>query len=575
MSDFKKEIKSRIETIYGEAQAEKISDKLLGLTEKWKPKLTPPANGFDINLPLDETDTILITYGDNLREEGVAPLASLKEFADTYLRDIISGIHILPFSPFSSDDGFSVIDYRAVNKKLGDWDDMEKLGEGFKLMFDLVLNHCSVQNQWFKDYLAGNGKYKNYFIEVEEGIDLSAVFRPRALPLLHEFESSEGKKMVWTTFSEDQVDLNFSEPDVALEMLDVFLSYIEHGAQVIRLDAIGFLWKEIGTSCMHHKKTHEVVKLFRDVLREIAPWAVLISETNVPHKDNISYFGNGEDEAQMVYQFSLPPLTLDAMLRGDATHLTDWAGSLDKPVNNHTFFNFLASHDGIGVLPARGFLSEDELKNLCDEVVKRNGRISYKSTPDGDIPYELNISYRDAVAEEDLDDYLKIEKFLTAQSIMLTMAGVPGIYIHSLLGSGNWEEGITQTGMNRSINREKLNPAELEADLNNPATLRFGIFTGYLNMLRVRRDHKAFHPTAAQKIHSIAPEIFVVERGEGNNSILCIHNVSKKSVLLDCALIGGQWCDAKRCINLLEEDIKVDSELRPFETRWIGMKTGF
>ena len=418
-------IRSKLEFIYGRETGIDTSKRLKKIIEKWR-KILPEIPGSpDGGVPADQGDAIMITYGDNIQLPGEAPLATLKAFADKRLSGVVSGIHILPFSPYSSDDGFSVMDYRLVNPDMGNWEQISAIGGNFRLMADLVLNHCSAKGTWFKQFQDGVPRFDDFFITVEPGTDLSEVFRPRALPLLHEFEVNGENKLVWTTFSEDQVDVNFANPNVFLEFIDILLDYVGKGVRIIRLDAIGFLWKEIGTSCMHHPKTHEMVKLFRLVLTETAPGVILITETNVPHKENISYFGDGTDEAHMVYQFTLPPLTLDAFIRGDATKLSAWAESLPEPNPDYTYFNFLASHDGVGLLPAKGFLSEEELDGLINAVKDRGGLVSYKATPDGDIPYELNISYRDAIAEDSLSPEMRSAKFLSSQAVMLSMAGVP------------------------------------------------------------------------------------------------------------------------------------------------------
>jgi len=569
--------KELIRFIYGEQEEKEILRRLDLLLDQWKPLI--PVPGGDLKkLPLDERDVLMITYGDSIRKEGEKPLASLKEFADRWLDGMVSGIHILPFSPYSSDDGFSVIDYRKINPELGDWEDVRNLGEKFQLMFDLVLNHCSVQSEWFKGFLADDSKYRNYFISVDPETDLSSVFRPRALPLLTPFETERGEEHIWTTFSPDQVDLNFAHPDVFLEFLDIFLLYISHGARIIRLDAIGFLWKEIGTACMHHEKTHAMVQLFRAALKEIAPHVILLTETNVPHKENISYFGEGYNEAHMVYQFTLPPLTLDAFTREDARHLTDWAVSLPEINDEHTYFNFMASHDGIGVLPARGYLSPDELERLIGVVESRGGRVSYKSTPDGEIPYELNINYRDAVTHPDLPVELRASQFLASQSVMLCMAGVPGIYVHSLLGSGNWEQGVAESGINRRINREKLNSGTLSGELEEEDSLRQLIYKGYRDLLKIRRSHKAFDPVSPQSVLRLDQEVFALIRTayDSSESILCLQNTSRRRLYMT---LDGRNCPVPlpgECNCLTEGGSSIQAEegrwiisLEPYEVMWV------
>lgn len=482
----------------------------------------------------DQSTVVLISYGDSIRQTDKAPLETLEHFLQNRLKGLVSAIHILPFYPYSSDDGFSVIDYKAVNSELGNWSHVEKLARHFDLMFDLVLNHCSSQGEWFQKFLERKEPWTHYFKQPREGASLEKVFRPRALPLVHEFDSQEGVLKVWTTFSRDQVDLDFSWPGVLLEFLEILRFYIEKGARIIRLDAIAYLWKEEGTSCIHHPLTHRVVQFFRAVLDCYAPSVLLLTETNVPHKENISYFGQQEKEAHMVYQFTLPPLILDAFRRGQAGHLKQWAASWPETREDQTFFNFTASHDGIGVLPAQGYLTDEELNDLCRMVQQRGGYVSRKSTPEGEVPYELNISYVDAIAERTLPESVRARKFLCSQAIMLALAGVPGIYIHNLLGSENWDEGPGQTGMNRSINRKKLDFHMLENALADTEDLRHRIFEGFCNLLRIRRQHKAFHPGAPQSILKSPPEVFALMRKtlSGDETLLCLHNLSEKPVCM-------------------------------------------
>ncbi|MBF9014727.1 MULTISPECIES: sugar phosphorylase [unclassified Oceanispirochaeta] len=568
--------KELIEFIYGSDIAPSIEKRIDQLQEQWSELINVPKIPRG-KLPLTSDDVVMISYGDSIRKEGMSPLQALKEFADLWLKDMLSGIHILPFSPYTSDDGFSVVDYRQINPDLGSWDDIEDLGEKFNLMFDLVLNHCSASSDWFKGFMAGDKKYKNYFHSVDPSTDLSSVFRPRALPLLSEFETHKGTEYIWTTFSPDQVDLDFSNPDVLLEFLDIFLLYAAKGAQIIRLDAIGFLWKEIGTSCMHHPKTHAVVQLYRAVLNEVAPHVILLTETNVPHKENISYFGDGRDEAHMVYQFTLPPLTLDAFARESAVHLTDWASSLPDVNSDHTYFNFMSSHDGIGVLPARGYLSDDELDNLISVVKSRGGKVSYKATPDGEIPYELNINYRDAVNHPDLPVDLKAMQFLSSQAVMLCMAGVPGIYVHSILGSGNWTKGVEESGINRRINREKLDSLTLVRELEEEDSLRNLIYRGYKDLLKIRRSHKAFDPSSPQSVLKLDPEVFALIRTayDGSESILCLQNTSRRRLHMT---LDGRNCPVAlpaECSSLTDGGSVIEASegrwgiiLEPYEVCW-------
>ncbi|EOY7036149.1 alpha-amylase family glycosyl hydrolase, partial [Shigella flexneri] len=323
----------------------------------------------------DESDVVLITYADQFHSNDLKPLPIFNQFYHQWLQSIFSHVHLLPFYPWSSDDGFSVIDYHQVASEAGEWQDIQQLGECSHLMFDFVCNHMSAKSEWFKNYLQQLPGFEDFFIAVDPKTDLSAVTLPRALPLLTPFQMDDNStRHLWTTFSDDQIDLNYRSPEVLLAMVDVLLCYLEKGTEYVRLDAVGFMWKEPGTSCIHLEKTHLIIKLLRSIIDDVAPGTVIITETNVPHKDNIAYFGNGDDEAHMVYQFSLPPLVLHAVQKQNVEALCQWAQSLSLPSSKTTWFNFLASHDGIGLNPLRGLLPESEILALV-EALQQEGAL--------------------------------------------------------------------------------------------------------------------------------------------------------------------------------------------------------
>ncbi len=488
---------------------------------------------------LTERDAILITYGDQFREPGRPPLQTLHDFLNDHLHDVISGVHILPCFPYSSDDGFSVIDYRRIDPALGDWDDVVAIGRDYRLMFDFVANHISQHSAWFQAFRRGEAPYRDYFIVVDPGADLSQVVRPRALPLLTPVEVADATgrhtRHVWTTFSDDQIDLNYANPQVLLEMTDVLLEYAARGAEIIRLDAIAYLWKSIGTSCIHLPQTHAVVKLWRAVLDAVAPHVLLITETNVPHADNISYFGRplaetgSTPEAQRAYNFPLAPLTWHALQAGDASRLTVWAAALQPPTPTAAFFNFIASHDGIGVLPARGILADAEIEGLVAQTLAHGGRVSYKANPDGSTSvYELNITLYDFLNDPDRPDPARdVARFLASQAILLSLAGVPGIYVHSLFGSRNCHACFAETGRARSLNRQKFARAALESVLDDPASHERSVFDGYRRLLRARRAEPAFHPAGGQQVLDLGPAVFAVLRTppHAGRPVLCMTRV--------------------------------------------------
>ncbi len=529
---------------------------------------------------LNQHDAILITYPDQIQQADKHPLAVLAGFCERYLTDTITGVHILPFYPWTSDDGFSVADYRKVDPRYGDWDDIATLNQHFQLMFDAVINHVSIRSEWFQKMLAGNPQYQDYFIAPAETDDLTRVVRPRALPLLTSYQTTEGKKQIWTTFSADQVDLNYANPNVLLEILDVLLFYVAHGAEFIRLDAIAYLWKESGTSCINLPQTHQIIQLLRAALDEVAPQVMLITETNVPHSDNISYFGDGTNEAQMVYNFSLPPLVLHAFQTGSAETLSHWADRLELPSDQVTFFNFLASHDGIGVNPLRGILPEAEIEKAVQEVQAHGGLVSYKTDVDGTArPYELNVNYFDALndptADEPLD--LQVDRFVTAHAILFAIRGVPGIYFHSLVGSRGWSEGVKLTGQNRTINRKKFQWQDLISAISDPNTRQARVFFRIRHFLKIRQRHAAFDPHSLQQVVKCAPEIFCVLRSsvDGSDHVLCLQNISGHQVSLkDFQLPTEILPNPRNLINGKFVGREGLMEIEPYQTIWLALDQG-
>ncbi|MFP4407148.1 MAG: sugar phosphorylase [Spirochaetaceae bacterium] len=572
-----------ITEIYGEEST--ALDLVEELMSRYRGRLHPPSAAPEETgaLPLTERDVVMITYGDTLRGEEGPPLRYLHRFLRDELDELVTGVHILPFCPYSSDDGFSIIDYRKVNPELGAWAEIEAIADEFRFMADLVLNHCSQESDWFKRFLRDEKPYDRYFITVPPGTDLSEVVRPRALPLTHTFETAHGPEEVWTTFSRDQVDLDFSTPEVLREMLDVFLGYVERGAQIVRLDAIAYLWKEIGTPCIHHPNTHRVVKLMRSILEELAPWVMIITETNVPHKENVSYFGDG-DEAHLVYNFSLPPLTLHALIREDATYLQQWASTLPSEQRDRGFFNFCASHDGVGLLPAQGILPDSEVAAMIETVESRGGRISYKATAKGEIPYEMNVNYLSAIVNPALPDTQRSRTFLVSQAIMLALAGLPAIYVHSLLGSTNWEKGVEESGSNRAINREKLNYDETVDALHDEGSLRYHVFEGYKALLEARSKSQAFKPASPQLVLETTSALFALLRGpvvneEGEKEwVLAVHNVTDDlaELVLPLSTLGlsehpvfEELISGDRLAGNRDDKTTFSFELEAFEVVWL------
>jgi sucrose phosphorylase len=482
-------------------------------------------------------DAFLISYGDMLgageKDRDITGLARLNRFLSRWNRGRFTFLHLLPFHPYSSDDGFSVIDYRQVDERFGSWEDIQALAENYRMVFDFVINHGSVQSRWFRSFLAGEDPYRRWFISRPAGYDSSAVVRPRTHPLLSPFRRGDGSTVyVWTTFSADQADYDFSRPEVLLEFLGVFLDYYRRGGKILRLDAIAYLWKEDGTSCLHHPKTHGVVKLFRAVIDLLGLDMLLLTETNVPHRENVSYFGRGEkgrggDEAHLVYNFALPPLVLHGVISGDAGPLRRWAKDIFR-AGRGMFLNFLASHDGVGLTPARGLIDDAAFARTVAEAGRRGALISYKSSPAGDVPYELNCSWADMTAPRSLGPAeLRARAFLAAQAVLFALPGLPAVYFHSWIGSEGWKEGPGLLGYNRAINRQKPSVDLVESELNDRGSFRYLVYHGFGELVDFRKTETAFDPESPCRILDSEGSIFALERGPDRDGrrVICIQNL--------------------------------------------------
>jgi glucosylglycerate phosphorylase len=534
MKNFLNRVESKLQEIYGEAYQEHYFEDFRSLLKNWEEK------EWKRNPALTEKNVYLITYGDSIYEKGKPTLETLHQFLKGNVGNTVTDVHLLPMFPYTSDDGFSVTDYRTIHPDLGNWEDIKNLSKDYRLMFDFVANHISKSSEWFQEYLKGNPAYKHYFISKDPDFDTSSVVRPRTSPLFHDYQGENGVKTAWTTFSEDQVDLNFQHFPVLSEMMDILLEYAFMGGTSIRLDAIGFIWKESGTSCMHLPQAHAIIQLWRLVLDHFCPNIQIITETNVPHKENISYFGDGQNEANMVYQFSLPPLVLHTFTTHDARILTSWAKTIGPVSDKATYFNFLASHDGIGMRPTEGILSDEEKNHLVEKVLENGGKVSYKNNPDGTRSvYELNINYGDALLNpEDQSEALQVQKILAAHSILLSVVGVPAIYYHSLLGSRNDAKGYLESGINRRINREKLEYSRIIEEVENDSR-RSSIFSGLKKLIEIRQGLAAFSPYASQKVLDLGDKVFALKRvdEETGEPLIFVVNVSHQET--DVELFGS------------------------------------
>ncbi len=587
-ADLADRMQKRLAFLYGEDGVEPIWQELERVLRVHQAHATDEIIAaeavFDPIERFTERDVVLITYGDLILSEDRSPLKTLADCVEHFFDGVITSVHILPFYPYSSDRGFSVIAFEEVDPQLGTWEDVAELEDDFKLMFDGVFNHISSKSYWFEQFLAGNPEYEEFFTVFSSKTAISEehlklILRPRTSSVLSEFQTINGPRWVWTTFSEDQIDLNFKNPKVLLKIIEIMLFYVRHGADLLRLDAVTYLWEEVGTTGAHLAETHEVVKLFRDVLDAVAPHVAVATETNVPHADNITYFGDGSDEAQMVYNFALPPLVLHAFQTADARVLTSWAADLEPPSATTAFFNFLDSHDGIGVMGARGILSEEEILGVCDHVREHGGFVSMKTDSDGaESPYELNITWFSALNPEDSGEpqQLQIDRFIASRAVALVLRGVPGVYLPSILGSRNDVEAVFREGSRRSINRSGIDESRLFEILRDEEAVPTRVARAYVDLLRARVAEPAFHPNAEQRVLELDPRVLAVVRTstDGESRVLCLVNVSMDEVEIslsatEAGLRPGRLADLAGGDPVDAGGGRIELLLRPYGVCWL------
>ena len=586
--DFREKILTKLSRLYGKVTAKEYMPELERIcrvyyaykTEEMleRTKTLDPKNLFT------EEDVILITYGDLIREEGASPLTTLSKFCGLYLKQTINTLHILPFFPYSSDRGFAIEDFETVDPELGSWKDIEDLASRYKLMFDGVINHVSSKSRWFQRFLDGTPHYKDFFISYDSYDDLtseerSAIFRPRTTDILTKFHTIDGEKHIWSTFSKDQIDLNYKNPEVLVRVIEILLLYARKGAVIIRLDAVTFLWANPGTSCANLEETHMIVKVFRDILDLVAPHVSIITETNIPHEDNISYFGNGSDEAHMVYNFALPPLVLHTFYTKDTTRLNEWAESLKPPSETTAYFNFLDSHDGVGLMAVKDLLSHDEIKFVIHRAREHGGYISYKTDKDGqEVPYEINITWFNALCREDGTPHtdLQVDKFIASRAMALALQGVPGIYLHSFFGTRNDIDVVSCPISKREVNRKALDYNTLTKAIDDPDTLTSKIIRKLNSIISLRTKQSAFHPNGAQKILKVKPEIFAVLRTSPNEDqhILSLINITDDEIqiaipLREVQVLKQEWYDLISQDKHTFKDENISLTLKPYDIVWL------
>ena len=522
-----------LETIYSNNTTEEInfiSNQLLQILDNFSEKSA--YEEISDKERWNESHSVLITYADSIYKNGEPTLITLRDLLSNHFGSLSRVVHILPFLKSSSDGGFAVSSYDSLEEKFGDWNDLKSISKNHVLMADLVLNHVSSSHQWVQQFIKSQEPgISNVFLP-EQNLDWSNVVRPRSSSLFSQINTENGLKQVWTTFGPDQIDLNWQNPKMVLEFLNLIISYVSNGIRWLRLDAVGFIWKESGTTCLHLPKAHSIVKILRILLNNLLDDGVLITETNVPQKENLSYL-IPDDEAHMAYNFPLPPLLLEAIITSRADILNSWI--FDWPIlpEDTTLFNFTASHDGVGLRALEGLMNEQRIKDLLINCEKRGGLVSHRRLSNGDDkPYELNISWWSAMEDSSRDsNRFQFERFILTQLLVMALKGVPAFYLPALLASENDIKSFSMTGQRRDLNREKFKSDNLLSVLNNPESYANKNIKYLRNAMDVRSKLKQFHPCSEMECLSKGrSDIVVIKRGKGTKSVFAIHNMTENKI---------------------------------------------
>ncbi len=433
----------------------------------------------------------LITYADRLAGD----IGGILELVDGPLAGAFGGVHLLPFFvPIDgADAGFDPIDHTAVDPRVGTWSDVRALADRHEVIADLIVNHVSAQSAQFQDWLA-RGEASPFgalfvtpghiFGDPANPADVALIHRPRPTSPFTDVLFGDGSvRTVWTTFTDQQIDIDV-EHDVGWGyLIDILDRFQQSGISVVRLDAVGYAIKRAGTSCFMLPETFEFIDRLTAACHERS-MRVLV-EIHGHHLDQIDIASH----VDLVYDFALPPLTLDALFTGDGAPLKRWIA-----MRPHNAVNVLDTHDGIGVIDVGvdprdrsrpGLLSEQRIHDLVEGIHTRSGDTSRLATGAAasnlDL-YQVNCTFYDALGQDDA-------RYLAARMIQLLLPGTPQIYYVGLLAGSNDMGLLAESGVGRDVNRHRYTAAEVAEALERPVVRRL------VEMLRWRATEPAFDGT--------------------------------------------------------------------------------
>ncbi len=564
-----KKISSILRNIYKPSLNEKdidhLKDQIIQIIKKFN------QNNSKKKLTISEKTSLVICYGDNINSNQKSSIQVFQNFFKKNLNKYFNAIHFLPFYPSSSDSGFAVKDHYKIEKRIGNWSDIKKISKSNQVMADIVINHASARGLWFKNFLKKKRPGKDYFLTVNSKFNTSKVVRPRDHKLLKKIDIFKKSDYLWRTFSADQIDLDFSNPSVLLRFIKIMIHLVNNGVTIFRLDAIAYLWKKNGTNCINLNQTHEIVKLFRLITNLLNVETIIITETNLPEKENLSYFGKN-DEANWIYNFTLPPLLIHAFLFENSSYLNKWSKNLPNAKFQNSYLNFIASHDGIGMRPTEGILNKRSLNNFLKRLKKNGSKFSYRKVQNKSRKvYEANITVFDALKKSDFDPNGKffLERYVAAHAIMISFEGIPAIYFNSLFGKANDEAKYVITGNNRDVNRYKWNHKNITKKLSEKASKQSIFYQSLGKLLEIKRKQKAFHPNAKRLDINLGSKLFCFKRIslDKKQSIISITNCSSVN---QYPKLDKKYCKWKNIINPQINSLNKSLKLKPFETMWLS-----
>ena len=554
-------------SLYSKIEIDQYSKEIIQIIKKFNKKNKKK------NKLISEKTSIVICYGDSVfNSKQKYQIKGFQNFYQKKLKNYFNTVHFLPFYPSSSDSGFAVKDHYKIDSRIGTWSDISNFAKKNDVMADIVINHSSARGLWFRNFLKDKKPGKNYFLTVNTKFNTSKVVRPRDHELLKKINIFKKTEYLWRTFSPDQLDLNFKNPVVLLRFIKIMINLVNHGVTIFRLDAIAYLWKESGTKCINLKQTHEIIKLFRLICSLLNVKTILVTETNLPEKENLSYFGK-KDEANWIYNFSLSPLLIHAFLFENSTYLCRWSKQLPSTKLGNNYLNFIASHDGIGMRPAEGILNKKSTRDLLIRLKKNGSKFSYRKIKGKSKKvYEANITVFNALKKSNIDKEGKFyfERYISAHAIMISFEGVPAVYFNSLFGTSNDEAKYIITGNNRDINRYRWNQKHILNQLKNSKSKQSIFYKSLTNLLSIRTKQKAFHPNASRTTLNMGSKIFCFQRKsiDKKQSIICLTNLSSKAQYLTLNKKLRSWK------NLINQKLYIlpnkRLKLEPFQTVWLS-----